>query len=116
MPGIIQEFDLKINSGSFAQFVKTLEQGADKIDRVSGATQDLVNRLNPMQDAVAQAFTGNQTDRAIDNLISQMNRMGLVFTDSAGEIESRALLARVPLQELAEAGAVAANRDRKSVV
>ncbi len=109
MPGIIQEFDLKINSGPFAQLVKTLERGADKIDRVSGATQDLVNRLNPMQDAVAQAFTGNQTDRAIDNLISQMNRMGLVFTDSAGEIESRALLARVPLQELAEAGAVAAN-------
>lgn len=76
---------------------------------VSAATQELIDRLNPLQDAIAQAFTPKQADAALNNLMKQMSRVGLVATSSASEADLASELTRHSLQEMADGGILAAN-------
>lgn len=77
--------------------------------RVSAATQDLVDRLTPMQQAFNDAFTDNQADASINRLEKSMARLGLVWTSEAAEINSADLLATNSLEQLAQKGLLTAD-------
>lgn len=77
--------------------------------QVSGATQSLIDRLSTMQDALAQSFTADQSERNLAALEQQMKRLGLVWTSTAAETKAAALLTRDSLQELASQGLITAN-------
>lgn len=110
-------------SGTFDKFVSMISGALDKMHQytssmqdnesaalqMSDATQDLVNQLSGMEQAVSSAFTESQYDKALDNLIKKMQKVGLVWTSEGAELNEADLLMRNSLQSLAESGELAAN-------
>lgn len=103
-------------SGPLENYIKKMEQAATETDtskssivQVSDATQDLVNRLLPLQSAFQESFTENEASRNIDQLISQMERLGLVWTSTEAETHAADLIMNDGLQELANQGMVTAD-------
>lgn len=80
-----------------------------KIAQMSDATKWLVDELGVYQNAIRESFTDSQKDKAIDQLLKKMERVGLVFTSSAAEVERFDLVARSSLEDLARSGDIAAN-------
>ncbi len=127
MPKVVQDFELKVHAGVFDRFLRRMGEGVELANRqnvalrgvgdaaeaadrsVSAATAGLVRQLGPMQDAIRHAFTPEQAQRATDQLIRQMDRVGLSFTNAGHEADRANILARTSLQELAEGGVIAAN-------
>ena len=110
-------------SGTFDKFVSMISGALDKMHQytssmqdnesaalqMSDATQDLVNQLSGMEQAVSSAFTESQYDKALDNLIKKMQKVGLVWTSEGAELNEADLLMRNSLQSLAESGELAAS-------
>lgn len=76
---------------------------------ISAATQEIVDRLGVFQDAIARSYTEAQHTDSINALERAMRRCGLVATSAAAEEHMAAMLTRSSLQEMAEAGDIAAN-------
>lgn len=76
---------------------------------VSGATQDLVNRLGSTQAEMNAALTENQIERELKRLETQMQRAGLVWTSTGAEFMSSTLLRTESLRSLADQGMITAN-------
>lgn len=76
---------------------------------VSAATQELIDRLAPLQDAISNAYTNNQAEAALNNLMKQMSRFGLVATSSGAEADLAYELTKRSLQDMADGGVIAAN-------
>lgn len=103
-------------SGPLERYLQKMERAAASTDRskektvqMSAATQDLVDRLIPLQNAVQEAFTPNEASRNMEQLISQMRRMGLVWTSTDAEAHAADLILNDGLQELANQGMVTAD-------
>ena len=103
-------------SGPLERYLQKMERAAAGTDRskektvqMSAATQDLVDRLIPLQNAVQEAFTPNEASRNMEQLISQMRRMGLVWTSTDAEAHAADLILNDGLQELANQGMVTAD-------
>lgn len=95
--------------------VEKMEQTTQRATRTVGAaTQDLVNRLSPLQDTFSKAFTDAQADSAMNKLEKSMSRLGLVWTSAVNEGMSADLLAKNSLQQLAEQGFITANASATS--
>lgn len=103
-------------SGPLESYIRKMErastatQGSQaNILKVSAATQALVDRLMPLQTAFEEAFTENAASKNINRLISQMERLGLVWTNADYEAHAADLILNDGLQELANQGAITAN-------
>lgn len=123
MAKIEDQYELKVNSGGLDTLIKQAEKTVEKANqmnaalnrfppvtgKVSSATQRLVEQLGVYQDAVREAFTTNQQEKAVRQLIQQMDRLGLVFTTTEEEANRAAILTSESLSELARSGALTAN-------
>lgn len=92
-----------------AAMVAAAESTVNSTVEMSGATQNLIDRLASAQDALAQSFTSTQTEQNLASLERQMKRVGLVWTSAAAEEESAILLTRDSLRDLARQGVVTAS-------
>ncbi|WP_312281678.1 hypothetical protein [Oscillibacter sp.] len=92
-----------------AAMVAAAESTVNSTVEISGATQNLIDRLASAQDALAQSFTSTQAEQNLASLERQMKRVGLVWTSTAAEEESAILLARDSLSDLARQGLITAN-------
>ena len=117
MAGIREPLTLEDRfSGPLENYIKKMERAATATDtsknstvQMSAATQDLVNRLLPLQSAFQEAFTENEASRNIDELIAQMQRLGLVWTSTEAEAHAADLIMNDGLQELANQGMITAD-------
>ena len=92
-----------------AAMTTAAESTVNSTVEMSGATQNLIDRLASAQDALAQSFTSTQTEQNLASLERQMKRVGLVWTSAAAEEESAILLTRDSLRDLARQGVVTAS-------
>lgn len=92
-----------------AAMVAAAESTVNSTVEMSGATQNLIDRLASAQDALAQSFTSTQAEQNLASLERQMKRVGLVWTSTAAEEESAILLTRDSLRDLAQQGVVTAS-------
>ena len=105
----VESANTRISATTSAAMTTAAENTVNATVQVSGATQSLVDRLSTMQDALAQSFTADQSERNLAALEQQMKRLGLVWTSTAAESRAATLLTRDSLQELANQGLVTAN-------
>lgn len=77
--------------------------------RMSGATGRLVQQLFGLESAIHGAFTDSEADAALARLEKEMQKVGLVWTSSADQMNSADLLVRIGLKQLAEEGKLAAS-------
>lgn len=103
-------------SGPLENYIRKMERASAasqgnqaNILKVSAATQALVDRLTPLQTAFEEAFTEKAASKNINRLISQMERLGLVWTNADYEAHAADLILNDGLQELANQGAITAN-------
>ncbi|WP_312637034.1 hypothetical protein [Oscillibacter sp.] len=92
-----------------AAMVSAAESTVNSTVEISGATQNLIDRLASAQDALAQSFTSAQAEQNLASLERQMKRVGLAWTSTAAEEESAILLTRDSLSDLAQQGLITAN-------
>lgn len=103
-------------SGALDRYIRKMEQAAEKTaanqtaaNRMTAATEDMVNNLSGLEGAIHNSFTGTEADAALKRLQREMERTGLVWTNEADRMESADLLVRVGLEQLAEEGRIAAS-------
>lgn len=103
-------------SGPLDRFVQKLSKSVDStqentkgINKMSDATAKLVADLGSAERAFQGAFTDKEADAALQNLQKQMKQAGLVWTNTADQMEASDLLARVGLEKLAQSGRLAAS-------
>ena len=97
-------------SGTFNRYVRGLEESMDKTDRMSEATQDLVNRFGHLQQAAQSAGSDREMERYLERLVAAMARAGLEWTTEAGRMQAEDMLMHESLQQLAERGEIAASK------
>lgn len=94
-------------------FFKSAASGAQGLTRsqaqMSSATSQLVDQLSGLEAGIHGAFTDAEADAALKNLQQQMQKVGLVWTNSADQMEAADMLVRVGLQQLAAEGKLAAS-------
>lgn len=103
-------------SGPLDRFIQKLSKSVDStqentkgINKMSDATAKLVADLGSAERAFQGAFTDKEADAALQNLQKQMKQAGLVWTNTADQMEASDLLARVGLEKLAQSGRLAAS-------
>lgn len=103
-------------SGPLDRFIQKLSKAVDStqentkgINKMSDATAKLVADLGSAERAFQGAFTDKEADAALQNLQKQMKQAGLVWTNTADQMEASDLLARVGLEKLAQSGRLAAS-------
>ena len=103
-------------SGTLDRYIQKLSKAVDSTQQntkaagqMSDATQKLVNDLSAAERAFQGAFTDTEADAALKNLEKEMKKAGLVWTNTADQMESSDLLARIGLEKLAQSGRLAAS-------
>lgn len=104
-----QNESLNQTSGAFDKMAAAAQTSVNAEASVNDATWALVGRLSVLQDRLRESFTPTQIDQNLNALMSSMQRMGLVWTNSEHEMYAADLLLKVGLQELADQGAITAN-------
>ena len=77
--------------------------------QLSGATSNLVERLSSLENAMRSAYTDSEMESYLARLQQQMRQMGLVWTNSADQMEAADMIVRVGLRQLAAEGRLAAS-------
>ncbi len=94
-------------------FFRSATSGAQGLTRsqsqMSAATGRLVDQLSGLEAGIHGAFTDAEADAALQSLQRQMQKVGLVWTNAADQMEASDMLVRVGLQQLAAEGKLAAS-------
>ena len=103
-------------SGPLDKYINKMEKASASSAQTTGATvqmsratQELVDKLIPLQSAFQEAFTEKEALRNMNELMSAMSRLGLVWTDTASEAHAADLIMNDGLQELANQGVITAD-------
>lgn len=103
-------------SGPLDKYINKMEKASASSAQTTGATvqmsratQELVDKLIPLQSAFQEAFTEKEAIRNMNELMSAMSRLGLVWTDTASEAHAADLIMNDGLQELANQGVITAD-------
>lgn len=96
--------------GNFFRSATTGAQGLTRSQsQMSAATSRLVDQLSGLEAGIHGAFTDAEADAALQSLQRQMQKVGLVWTNAADQMEASDMLVRVGLQQLAAEGKLAAS-------
>lgn len=96
--------------GNFFRSATTGAQGLTRSQsQMSAATSRLVDQLSGLESGIHGAFTDSEADAALQSLQRQMQKVGLVWTNAADQMEASDMLVRVGLQQLAAEGKLAAS-------
>lgn len=96
--------------GNFFRSATTGAQGLTRSQsQMSAATSRLVDQLSGLEAGIHGAFTDAEADAALQSLQRQMQKVGLVWTNAADQMEASDMLVRVGLRQLAAEGKLAAS-------